>query len=447
MKILFCSIIFISISLLSGCNIKNDIEPESRTTEEVRKTVINNTEYSLAVINKGLPWGRWVKQPSSIIPPYNRDVFITRGTPLAGTEGFVEYSIYNGSFKVHWNHTHWGKRKHYVEVNDPHGRYDIYCSKCNSNNFTIYVNQRVSASNYNIIVMSDPQAWRLSTAGNNPNKDKSKWESVNKKVVESINSLNRDNHFAFGIINGDITEFGRRSTRDSFDSIYTNNIGFPLFIGLGNHDYANNVNDCSEGALFDFSMNACARGAVFDLSKRINKYKLLLTDLSSDFDEKKQIGSLGYSWDKGDLHFVQLNNYPTYEVELDHYINRSIYITKSLNWLEKDLENALSRGKATILNFHDVHEHFKKNINESDRIRLDGMIKKYNVIAIFSGHTHNPTETNVNFLNNVKNYNSGALYKGDYLFVKVKGKCIDVSIYNGISGFPQKMRELSGVCG
>jgi len=35
--------------------------------DEVKKTVINNTEYSLTVIDKGLPWGRWVKHPSSTI--------------------------------------------------------------------------------------------------------------------------------------------------------------------------------------------------------------------------------------------------------------------------------------------------------------------------------------------------------------------------------------------
>lgn len=66
------------------------------------------------------------------------------------------------------------------------------------------------------------------------------------KVVKSINLLNSTNHFMFGIVNGDITEFGRRATRSSFDAVYTHKIPFPLLIGLGNHDYANNVNDCAD---------------------------------------------------------------------------------------------------------------------------------------------------------------------------------------------------------
>jgi len=150
-------ILFISLTLLSGYSISDNSHPELKTTEqvkttdeasttgqvrmidEVRKTVINNTEYSLTVIDKDLPWGRWVKHPSQIIPAYFGDTFITRGTPTAGTEGYVEYSIYDGSFKIHWDYTHWGKRNHRVVVNDPKQLYNIYCEKCNTNDFTIFV--------------------------------------------------------------------------------------------------------------------------------------------------------------------------------------------------------------------------------------------------------------------------------------------------------------------
>jgi len=149
----------------------------------------------------------------------------------------------------------------------------------------------------------------------------------------------------------------------------------------------------------------------------------------------------------GEIHFVQLNNYPTYEVELDHYTNRSIDIIQSIDWLEEDLKNALLRGKTTILNFHDAYDHFRKNTNENERIRLEKMITKYNVIAIFYGHSHNAGESDKKFLTNVKHYDSGALFKGDYLFVEVKGKCINVSFYNGISGDAKKIEDFSGVCG
>lgn len=61
------------------------------------------------MIDKKLPWGVWVKHPLSVIPKYNKDTFIIRGTPTSGTEGYVEYSIFNASFKVHWDYPHWGK--------------------------------------------------------------------------------------------------------------------------------------------------------------------------------------------------------------------------------------------------------------------------------------------------------------------------------------------------
>ncbi|MDC9620633.1 hypothetical protein PSI22_03030 [Xenorhabdus sp. XENO-7] len=92
--------------------------------------------------------------------------------------------------------------------------------------------------------MSDSQPFRLDTSSNNPNKDRSKWESFNEVVSSSIKELKNDKNFAFGIVNGDITEFGRRDSRDSFDKIYTSKLSSILFIGLGNHDYASNVGGC-----------------------------------------------------------------------------------------------------------------------------------------------------------------------------------------------------------
>lgn len=204
---------------------------------------------------------------------------------------------------------------------------------------------------YNILIMSDPQAWRLKN-GNDPNKDKKEWEKVNQKVSNSINILNDSYQLRFGIINGDITEFGRKTTWASFDKIYTNNVKFPLYIGLGNHDYANNVGDCL--------VNGCARSSFLELIRRINiNYKYTLANFNFDYDEKKRIGSGAYSWDTGNVHYVQLNNYPTYFANLG-----SVKVTKSIEWLDKDLSTAHRRGKVTILNFHDSYQHItEKNIH------------------------------------------------------------------------------------
>ncbi|MBQ0369054.1 metallophosphoesterase, partial [Providencia rettgeri] len=288
---------------------------------------------------------------------------------------------------------------------------------------------------YNILIMSDPQAWRLQN-GLNPNKDRKEWETVNQKVSDSINILNDVYQLKFGIINGDITEFGRKTTWESFDKIYTNNIKFPLYIGLGNHDYANNVGDCWG--------KDCARNSFLELIRRMNvNYKYTLENFNFDYDEKKRIGSGAYSWDMGDVHYVQLNNYPTYFENLG-----SVKVTKSTEWLDKDLSEAYRRGKATILNFHDSYDHIaeKKYTSDKEKEKLEKMIKDYNVIAIFSGHSHFSGFT-VGYLRGVINYDSGALFKGDYLLVSVVDKCIEVEVYNGFSGQPVRVKRLGKECG
>lgn len=352
----------------------------------VEYTVINDTQYRLSVIRKNVAWGEWRKTPASFIAPYSKDSFSTKGNLFSGTEGNVEYSIYGGSFDIYWSLSYWGSHENKLTINDPGCKYHIFREDF-SPTHTVYVTERVPPKKYNILIMSDTQAWRLDTSNNDQNKDKSDWESYNKKTASSLQSLEREKNFAFGIINGDITEYGRMETRRSFDEVYSSSLKTQLLIGLGNHDYANNVDDCIEPDNFDFSTNACARGAFFDLIKRMKQYKSYLSDFSSDYSEATKTGSGSYSWDKGDIHYVQLQNYPTYNVELDHYVNATIHVKKSIDWLENDLKSAFTRGKATVLNYHDDYEDFKNKTTSEERIRLERMIKENNVIAIFLG-TH-----------------------------------------------------------
>lgn len=47
-------------------------------------------------------------------------------------------------------------------------------------------------TNYNIIVMSDPQPWRLNIDNNDPNDDQSRWGSTIKKIRDNIQLLHRE---------------------------------------------------------------------------------------------------------------------------------------------------------------------------------------------------------------------------------------------------------------
>lgn len=426
---------------LTGCvNKKNKIESiaanQMSYNTNYQITVYNNSKNNIKVIDKKIVIGKWHREPAPEIKSNESDLFMPVWLANSGAEGYVEYLLYKGSFKVHWKYTKSGSRNNWVEVNDPHKLYNILCHNCSrSNLFSVYVTQVKEIESYNILIMSDPQAWRLKN-GNDPNKDKKEWEKVNQKISNSINILNDSYQLRFGIINGDITEFGRKTTWASFDKIYTNNVKFPLYIGLGNHDYANNVGDCL--------VNGCARSSFLELIRRINiNYKYTLANFNFDYDEKKRIGSGAYSWDTGNVHYVQLNNYPTYFANLG-----SVKVTKSIEWLDKDLSAAHRRGKVTILNFHDSYQHIteKKYTSDKEKEKLEKMIKDYNVIAVFSGHSHFSGFT-VGYLRGAINYDSGALFKGDFLLVSVINKCIEVEVYNGFSGRPEKVRDLGKVCG
>nr|WP_306310503.1 metallophosphoesterase [Xenorhabdus aichiensis] len=154
-------------------------------------------------------------------------------------------------------------------------------------------------------------------------------------------------------------------------------------------------------------------------------------EFSSYFDKYNKTGSLAYSWDYGDMHYVQLQNYPTYITTLSPIFGADTKIKPSLSWLEKDLQSAANRGKTIILNFHDAKGHFTDESSENELNKFKQLLEKYKVLAIFVGHTHSAGKSD---LYGIPLYNSGALFKGNYLMATVDGKCIQVSRYNGSSG-------------
>ncbi len=213
--------------------------------------------------------------------------------------------------------------------------------------------------------------------------------TYNLNVVNAINMVkaNRGNG-AFGgvIVNGDLTEFGKQDVDlDDYITIYEHGVNSNVYLGLGNHDYANNVNDCYE--------NQCASNMVWYLNEQVQT----LNPLAFDYGEsgvyynfpslrKDHSGSLGYSWDIGNVHFVQLNNYPTYTRQWNGWnfsgARRDYFDIKSaIAWLRNDLQTARAQGKRLILNLHDWGA-------ASASSELQAVLRDYNVSAIFAGHWH-----------------------------------------------------------
>lgn len=197
-------------------------------------------------------------------------------------------------------------------------------------------------------------------------------EQVGKASVEGV------------IMNGDITEYGHEAELSTMEEIY-GKLSVTLYPGLGNHDYANNVDDCWE--------NNCANRMVLYLRDRVRALNIKNFDYGEreyyKFPEivKEHYGSLAYSWDIKNVHFVQLNNFPTYTRSWSSYVSGkarryAFNITSSLGWLEKDLAKARSQGKAIIINFHDPYDKWEST-------EFKNIIEKYRVSAIFFGHYHN----------------------------------------------------------
>src|SRR6185295_6439152 len=98
------------------------------------------------------------------------------------------------------------------------------------------------------------------------------------------------------------------------------------------------------------------RPASYDFKEAGQYYKF--PELRNDYK-----GSLSYSWDIGDVHFVQLHNYPAYVASWNGWnagaARREFFeITSSMDWLRNDMTKARNEGKKIILNMHDCGEHF-----------------------------------------------------------------------------------------
>jgi uncharacterized cupredoxin-like copper-binding protein len=368
---------------------------------------------------------------------------------LTGTEGSVTYrNEQDVRFTIYWNNPYIGSNGY--SVSSTSGDYKMAYTGGSGDNSTIkvFLTPTVTPVVFNAFITSDSQAWRLESGDPNSSANRAPWESRNANVVKAINAVADSNGADFLILNGDLTEFGREVMRDSFYDVY-NSLTLPYLYGLGNHDYQNNVGDCTEG--LDVSYNACARWSVDAMAAAMKDYRYIEPyHFSSDWNYDSYSGSLAYSWDYGDFHFVQLQNYPTYEIYLDHYAASARNIRPSMDWLQNDLRAAKERGKASILNLHDGTDHFIKESTEAELERFRSLIDDYRVLAVFDGHSHSYGISNQNktskVFGNAVVYNTGALFLGDFAQVSFSDYCLTVSVYGGRNGVPNKLETYPKIC-
>jgi cytolysin (calcineurin-like family phosphatase) len=324
-----------------------------------------------------------------------------------------------------------------------------------------YIVAPVQASDFYMIFAADTQypwtdVWKRDANGNKVMKKNSNGKEEGIRVPETraeseiySEKLNRDyikgmqsNARQIGnanlrgvIINGDLTNFGQPGELDKYKEMWEQT-GLKIYPGLGNHDYANNVNDCFE--------NRCATGMV----KYLNNFMTKLNPASYDFQVSGQYhkfpenrvdykGSMAYSWDISDVHFVQLHNYPAYTRSWNAWDAGAarrdfIEITSSLNWLRADLTKARNEGKKIILNMHDVSDHFPDE-HQAEYSQFVRMVGEFKVSAIFAGHIHEYHGQRF-AINGAPVFYSGSTSHSAYLLAHFQGDKLIVEKVSSVGG-------------
>jgi hypothetical protein len=267
----------------------------------------------------------------------------------------------------------------------------IMYSRLRTDATRVHVTQVGGGSAFTLLFASDPQLtwWR---GGKDPDCSAEKCgPESNEKQVAAMNSISaatwpdgRPVSDLRGVmINGDLTAFFHDDEFEQYKSFYEGQLKISSYVGLGNHDYENNVDDCKG---FSLDPNHCAKKALDYLTERAERTQGL-----SSFDRKMNVfdnlivitGSFGYSFDVNEYRMVQLNNYPGYRVELPPaaFSPTSYNVMAAYRWLGTELSKASAVGKKVILNMHDMDS----ALNDPE---FASVLLHQNVVAIFAGHIH-----------------------------------------------------------
>ena len=230
------------------------------------------------------------------------------------------------------------------------------------------------------------------------------------------------------ITNGNLAEIGHQEELNAFEDTWVENQTFSIWPGLGSlQSRAENKCDdksCILGAVEWFenhvgSMPTRSFDAEVQKSGRFRRHKKTIS------------GSLAYSWDIGDFHFVQLNSHPEYKTTISDsqyigglggwfgskYFQRVAEIKSSLGWLKADLRQ--TKKPYIIINMQDLDQSvnspgFKKILDQDKRIK-----------AIFA--TNNTASNDFSFLadigaRSVPVFKSGSPDSNSYLWVRLQSQ-------------------------
>lgn len=184
-------------------------------------------------------------------------------------------------------------------------------------------------------------------------------------------------------------------------------IHYPVFPGYGNHD-----------------IDPISQDSIKNLEGRAANLELL-DSLLNDKLKKGEIlnlhpGSRSYSWNIGDVHFVQAHRYS----------GDNAYGDANWEWLEADLKKYASAGNPIVyIQHYGFDEWAIKWWSEADRERLFDLFSKYNLAAFLVGHTH---EASIQEYRGYKIYQVNNAWpdedgNGSFAVVRLKGNNVAIA--------------------
>jgi len=280
------------------------------------------------------------------------------------------------------------------------------------------------------LITGDPQYWNSRIDGSG--KD---WgeNAAADWIMAAMGKEVRTNRQIRGmIVSGDLTQNAMDVERDKYVGSITGIQRF-VFEGLGNHD-----------------IQSTGYTSHPDIMRNYVGEKARATIPTLRYPSSSGL-SPHYSWDWHDVHFVQLDLFPGDSPSRDH---QDLDPRHALSFLTQDLAlNVGNSGRPVVLIHHYGFDPFSVSQNngkfwwtEVERIVYWNVIKKYNIISIFTGHEH--LDTDGSWVNNfnqpagasarpdgrkvIPAYTSGAARDEGYTGVPVtpKGVYLDVKIDN-----------------
>ncbi|CAE7581525.1 unnamed protein product, partial [Symbiodinium sp. CCMP2456] len=199
-------------------------------------------------------------------------------------------------------------------------------------------------------------------------------------------------------IAGDLTAFGSRNqyityrklweTRDDESSNKNNKL--PIWPGLGNHDYANNIEGCNtlleEPTWAPYAMNGCAQRMLTYVRAAVAKCgDETVVKSFGGFVDHYHKDSAAYTVRYGRIRFVHLHNYPTFRRE------QLTGMASTIGFLKDEVAEASKTEDYLVLVMHDMGQHFSPEAHDGQVERYDyfsNIVAGSRTLAVFAGHLH-----------------------------------------------------------